>query len=313
MDMRVFNIRGNTDQSEFDTFCKGVIDLLEVDGTGAHDRHHIDVTTEELGGAATYMSCFISLEDIIRETCAYLDDNGWYYKVPSSCMLAYQFSPNHEHCKMATTINLVEEAKYDTQPVSHMLPWNAAIYAVGLDDKAGIPVGQKVALSGATQRQSGRTIVSERYETVAGDHDFKCDKVVASVIHRLNIAKDVEESKYSGGPEGNDTVAVALHDSTLEPSYIFTHNECVLNDMEALAIAEMNRYTFENMSDTDDQEDQIKHSYLDFMPYILFTQTDGGPDHNIILMRCRLAAVAVFLLGNMDRVIMVRGCPQLSI
>eukprot|EP00978_Attheya_sp_CCMP212_P035050 scaffold150431_cov65-Attheya_sp.AAC.4 len=29
-------------------------------------------------------------------------------------------------------------------------------------------------------------------------------------------------------------------------------------------------------------------------------------------MRCQLAAVAVFLLGNMDRMIMVRGCPQLS-
>eukprot|EP00978_Attheya_sp_CCMP212_P017934 scaffold48422_cov80-Attheya_sp.AAC.1 len=48
------------------------------------------------------------------------------------------------------------------------------------------------------------------------------------------------------------------------------------------------------------------------MPYICIAQTDGGPDHNITFMRCRLAAVAVFLLGNMDRMIMVRGCPQLS-
>eukprot|EP00978_Attheya_sp_CCMP212_P035051 scaffold150431_cov65-Attheya_sp.AAC.5 len=211
-------------------------------------------------------------KDIIRETRAYLDDKGQSYKVPSSRMLAfaYQFSPNHEHGKMATmftgksgvkhkfkaemheqtmgmaTGNLVEEAKCDTQLISHMLPWNAAIYA----------------------RQSWRTIVSERDETVAGDHDFKCDKVVASVIHRLNIAKDVEESQYSGGPEGNCTIAVAFHDSTLEPSDIFTHNACVLNGMEDLAVAEMNRCTFENMSDTDDEEDQIKRSYLDYMPYI---------------------------------------------
>eukprot|EP00978_Attheya_sp_CCMP212_P037470 scaffold176860_cov26-Attheya_sp.AAC.1 len=49
-------------------------------------------------------------------------------------------------------------------------------------------------------------------------------------------------------------------------------------DMEDLAVAEMNRCTFENMSDTDDEEDQIKPSYLDYMPYIFFAQTDGGPD-----------------------------------
>eukprot|EP00978_Attheya_sp_CCMP212_P034089 scaffold141169_cov34-Attheya_sp.AAC.1 len=241
MDMWVFNIRGNTDQSEFETFYKGVIDLLaQLNGTGAHDRRHIDGIEE--------------LEDIIRETCAYyLDDKGKSYKVPSSRMLAYQISPNHEHRTMATMFtgklvnirNLVGEAKFDTQTVSHILPWNAAFYAVvGLNDKAGIPVGQKVAFS-ATQCQSGRTIiVRKRNETVAGDdHDFKCDKVVASVIHRLHIVNNVEESQYySGGPEENGIIAVALHDSTLEPSDFYTHNACVLNDMEALAVAEMNRY-----------------------------------------------------------------------
>eukprot|EP00978_Attheya_sp_CCMP212_P003267 scaffold6745_cov38-Attheya_sp.AAC.4 len=143
----------------------------------------------------------------------------------------------HWRYSLVNIRNLVEEAKCDTtQTVSHMLPGNAAVYAVGLDDKAGILVGEKIEL-------------------------LLCDKVVASVIHQLNIAKDVEESQYSGGPEGNGTIAVALHDSsTLDPSDVFTHNNtCVLNDMEALAIAEMNIYTFENMSDTDDQEEQIKH------------------------------------------------------
>jgi hypothetical protein len=111
----------------------------------------------------------------------------------------------------------------------------------------------------STQRQSGRMIVSKKDETVPGDHDFKCDKVVASVIYHLNIAKDVEESQYSGGHEGNGTIAVALHDSaTLEQSDVFTHNACVLNDTESLPIAEMNK----NMSDMDDQENQIKPSCI---------------------------------------------------
>jgi hypothetical protein len=183
---------------------------------------------------------------------------------------------------------------------------------VGLDDKARIPVGRKVALS-ATQRQSARTpIVRDRDETVAGDYDFKCDKVVASVIHQLNIAKMWKNlTQYSGGPEeGNSTIAVALHNSTLEPSYVFTLNACVLNAMEALSIAAINQYTCENVSNTDDQEEQTKHSYLNSMPYIFFAQIDGGLDHNIItFMRCCLAAVAVLLLGDVDWMIMVRGCP----
>ena len=212
---------------------------------------------KELGGASTYMSHFISVEIIIMETSAYLDSKDRPYKVPSTRMLAYHFSRNHEHRKMYTMFtgklgtkqktqnrnaqanhghgqwvtklnqyrcyslvmirNLVEEARCDTQSVSKMLPWDVAIHAVDLDDKAGIPVGWKVALY-ATKRQSGRTIVRERDETVARDHSFKCDKVFASVIHQPNVAKYVEASQCSGGPEGNGTIAVVLHDSTLEPS-----------------------------------------------------------------------------------------------
>ena len=89
---------------------------------------------------------------------------------------------HHSRYYLVTIINLVEEARYYTKSVSNILPWDLAIYDVGLDDKDGIPVGQKLALS-ATQCQSGCTIFRYRYETVDGDHDFKCDKVVASVIH----------------------------------------------------------------------------------------------------------------------------------
>ena len=56
----------------------------------------------------------------------------------------------------------------------------------------------------------------------------------------------------------------------------------------------MNQYTLENVSDTDDQEDQIKHSYLDFVTYIVFAQIYRGPDHNITFMRCRPAELAMF-------------------
>ena len=101
--MRMFNIQGNTYQSEFETFFKGVIYFLEFDGTGAHYCHHID-GKGELVGAFTYMSYFISVEDITRVKSAYLVSKGRSYKVSSTCILACQFSPNQEHQKMATML-----------------------------------------------------------------------------------------------------------------------------------------------------------------------------------------------------------------
>ena len=68
--------------------------------------------------------------------------------------------------------------------------------------------------------------------------------------------------------------------------------------MEALATAAMNQYALKNVSGTDYQGDQTKHSYLDIMPFIFFSQTYGGPDHNIKFMRFRLSVVAIFLLGK---------------
>ena len=196
---------------------------------------------KELGGASTYMSHFISVEIIIMETSAYLDSKDRPYKVPSTRMLAYHFSRNHEHRKMYTMFtgklgtkqktqnrnaqanhghgqwvtklnqyrcyslvmirNLVEEARCDTQSVSKMMPWDVAIHAVDLDDKAGIPVGWKVALY-ATKRQSGRTIVRERDETVARDHSLNVTKFLhLSFINRmlqnmwkhLNVVVDLRE------------------------------------------------------------------------------------------------------------------------
>ena len=113
------------------------------------------------------MSHFMSVDYIMRETSDYIYSKGRYYKVPNNHMLAYQFSPNQEHLKMATmftgtlgmkqkiqnrseqekhwhghwaeklnqnwryslvnTRNLVEEDICNTQPVSLILKWYVAI------------------------------------------------------------------------------------------------------------------------------------------------------------------------------------------
>ena len=52
----------------------------------------------------------------------------------------------------------------------------------------------------------------------------------------------------------------------------------------------------------DDADNNIEDTqfFLLFMPYILLTQTDGGPDYNIMFIWRWLAAVALFILRNMD-------------
>ena len=58
-----------------------------------------------------------------------------------------------------------------------MIPWYVDIYDVGLDVKAGIPVGLKQGLP-ATQRQSVRAIFRDRDETVAIYHDLNVKKLL---------------------------------------------------------------------------------------------------------------------------------------
>ena len=48
------------------------------------------------------------------------------------------------------------------------------------------------------------------------------------------------------------------------------------------------------------------------MPFVILIEADGGPDHNITFLRSKLAAVALFLSSNVDRLTEVRGFPRYS-
>ena len=46
------------------------------------------------------------------------------------------------------------------------------------------------------------------------------------------------------------------------------------------------------------------------MPYVVFLETDGGPDHNIKHWRNVVSLFAIFLVGNMDKFCVGCGCPR---
>ena len=53
-------------------------------------------------------------------------------------------------------------------------------------------------------------------------------------------------------------------------------------------------------------------SWKDFLPYILFVGADGLPDHNTNHISNFLSMMALFLLGDMDRLVVIRVYPSLS-
>ena len=85
------------------------------------------------------------------------------------------------------------------------------------DDKASAAVGRHLPVS-ATAKQSTRIPVGVGGDAPkAADHDFCCERVIPTVIHRMNISRDPGESLYSGRPDGNGHTYISMHDETLDP------------------------------------------------------------------------------------------------
>ena len=128
----------------------------------------------------------------------------------------------------------MEEAASEAMDIEgeiDILPWDEAIYAIGMDDKTGISIAQDTPTS-ATAHESGQVLVREGDTNQAADHNWGCDKLTPSVRLQMNIGKDPAESLFSGGPQGNGKISVALHDAVFESSDFFTHNASALLDME---------------------------------------------------------------------------------
>ena len=126
---------------------------------------------------------------------------------------------------------------------------------IGQDDKAKIPLGDRVAVSTGVRR-SGSSIVPAAggQEMVrAMDHDFGYSNLTPSVTLRCNIPNDMSGSFFSGGVDGFGQISLTLRDSIFDGSRVFDH--CA------------------QLCDT------LWRS--DLKPAALALQTDGGVDHNL--------------------------------
>ena len=201
---------------------------------------------------------------------------------------------------------LLEDREHAIHCIDDKLPWYQGVVAIGQDDKATIPVAVDEPIA-ATAHSKSRAFVKYGMSVSAADHDWNVFKLVTSVSSMLNIGRDPSESLLSGGLEGFGEITVSLHDAIFNPSTSRHHAASMVG-----YIREKAKSTAEEIKKNalPGEVIEITGEFIKTcMPFVVLLETDGGPDHNIKFLRNVLSLFAVFLVGNMDKLVAVRGCP----
>ena len=148
--------------------------------------------------------------------------------------------------------------------------------------------------------------VKNRVTVMADDHDWSILKAAASVTFTLNIGEDPGESLFSGGENGQGEITVSLHDSIFNPSTSRHHAVLMLG-----CLREKVQLVAENTTYVDNAAEITEEVVNKCMPYMVFLETSGGPDHNIKHWRNVLSLFTIFLVGNInkDKLCAAYGCP----
>ena len=336
-DMRDYNIRGNTENKLYNVYFESMAKVIEGMGVSAEARRHASSSEIEAQGGMSYIPFATSVRELMQKTDEYLETRSIQCPRPSNSWVGFQFSPvdatrrtaerytgllkvvrvlskkqaasfhQHAHWCAKNAKNWKIEAvalrkaiieASDTNIVIPSYPYGGLV-ACGQDDKSSIGVGRDIAVQ-ATSKQSTSSIMPVGTSLLACDHDYVVEKVVASVLHWMNVGESENESMYSGGENGHGRTQVPLHDATLEKSTGFKHM--------AHLFQAINERSKQNCVECEGDDD----NWTDYIPYVVMNETDGGPDHNIQFLSNKLACVAFFLMTPIDRLLMIRGCPGLS-
>mmetsp|Transcript_30445 Transcript_30445/g.69473 ORF Transcript_30445/g.69473 Transcript_30445/m.69473 type:complete len:957 (+) Transcript_30445:1194-4064(+) len=155
----------------------------------------------------------------------------------------------------------------------------------GQDDKAKIPVGDKVPVATGVRpgKLKGFAPVDGPNPMGAMDHDFHNSNIIPSVELRCNIPNDISGSFFLGDKEsGFGQIFVSLKDATFEPSNIFDHCASLISTTRKIGLN----------------------------PTVLVLQTDGGPDHSLKRVAVQLALVGMFKELDLDHLVVLRGAPN---
>ena len=305
-DMRDYNIRGNTENKLYNVYFESMAKVIEGMGVSAEARRHASSSEIEAQGGMSYIPFATSVRELMQKTDDYLETRSIQCPRPSNSWVGFQFLPvdatrrtaerytgllkvvrvlskkqaasfhQHAHWCAKNAKNWKIEAvalrkaiieASDTNIVIPSYPYGGLV-ACGQDDKSSIGVGRDIAVQ-ATSKQSTSSIMPVGTSLLACDHDYVVEKVVASVLHWMNVGESENESMYSGGENGHGRTQVALHDATLEKSTGFKHM--------AHLFQAINERSKQNCVECEGDDD----NWTDYIPYVVMNETDGGPDHNI--------------------------------
>ena len=337
LDMRRYNVRGNTDKSMFETFYEAAARKLELEnGTGAHSKRHA-ATDEETTNAVSYAPGIVSIPQLRRETIKLLEEEGKQidinFKAPCVSWLYLQLSPNHEHRKTAERYTGVLPYKLSLQrkdlradhPHAH---WVSAMKNCWRHDASRLHVlfqeGADSWLEGDTCLEADRAMSYN-----GGD-----DKATAAVGRILPISASAKQSARVIMAPGAKPLALDhnFHNERVVPSAI--HNMNISgNPGDSLYSGgpDGNGRSFVSVHDqTLDPSTGLKHAanYYQYLlhvvkermdtddivelkgglPYTVLLETDGGPDHNLTFLNNIISLLGLFLVGNMDKLTATRCC-----
>ena len=106
----------------------------------------------------------------------------------------------------------------------------------------------------------------------------------------MNITSDAGDSIYSGGEEGGGRVYVSAQNATFDPSTVIRHATNIFCVMRTRIGTNQSLCPF----------------------YLVGLETYGDIKHNHKHVRNQLALFGLFILENMDKLNVTRGCPGLS-
>ena len=141
---------------------------------------------------------------------------------------------------------------------------------VSLDDKHRIKVGEPGQPNAAVKH--GRRVLVETFEV--SDHDFCKFSIIQSVSFVLDIPEEFVQSWYRG------TIHIGYKDAVFEPSSALRH------------VTELHSIIHKQTSNP-----------------MLFSYTDGRPDHRLTYLSVQLSLIALFRKLDLDLLVAGRTAP----
>ena len=269
-------------------------------------------TDERRHSDSMFASEVLSISDLIRRATDLLklqanEANTVLPSIPSEEWVRLQFVPNNHTVATAALftgkLGVGRAIQTRTMRKSHKdqhwvnactrycLEWMVELRALtngveffGQDDKAKIPVGDGVPISTGVRPNNRTSIVDvDSTPLQACDHDFHVGSLVCSAILRCNIPKSIGDSFFIGGStDGYGQLFYTLRDAVFDPSKVFDHTSQLIYSLK---------------------EEELN-------PFVLVLQTDGGPDHSIKFLTTKMALLALFIVMDLDHLLVLRGAPN---